>query len=219
MPEEQYLNLAAYAANVHCLGPGPRVVFWVQGCCFRCPGCVAPDWRPCTPAHIVTVDALIAFCRLLTDHRGITFSGGEPMLQAMGLHKLWRGISDIHPSWDLIIFTGFTPQMLAKDERRQKFARDADALIAGPYIQAHHTETGLRGSSNQMIRFKPGGRFTENERLDIISGTRSQEVHINKDMAVIAGIPPRSGAVHKDMIEHALQKNTKKVKGWQKTVP
>ena len=79
------LNIAATCSATCVLGPGRRAVAWVQGCPFRCSGCVAPEWIPEVPAERLTPVQLAA--RLLVDPNvdGLTFSGGEPMAQAAGL--------------------------------------------------------------------------------------------------------------------------------------
>jgi pyruvate-formate lyase-activating enzyme len=38
------LNIAATCQATYALGPGLRSAVWVQGCPFRCPGCISPDW-------------------------------------------------------------------------------------------------------------------------------------------------------------------------------
>ena len=39
------IRYAHYSFNVDNLGPGFRHVLWVQGCCFRCEGCIAPNYQ------------------------------------------------------------------------------------------------------------------------------------------------------------------------------
>lgn len=43
------INVAEICLGTRALGPGLRSALWVQGCPFRCPGCVAPDWIPDRP--------------------------------------------------------------------------------------------------------------------------------------------------------------------------
>ncbi|MBE0697352.1 MAG: radical SAM protein, partial [Anaerolineaceae bacterium] len=88
--EKIVLNIAAICKGTRSLGPGLRAVVWVQGCPFQCPGCIAPDWIPIHPSHLYSPEQLVD--DLLGDPhiQGLTFSGGEPMLQAVGLAFLSR---------------------------------------------------------------------------------------------------------------------------------
>src|SRR5512136_1451174 len=83
-----YVNVAAIIPSTRALGPGERAVVWVQGCPFHCPGCIAPEWLPFVPAHLMPVEELVD--RLLSSPTvtGMTFSGGEPMLQARSLAQV-----------------------------------------------------------------------------------------------------------------------------------
>ena len=54
-----YINVAAIIPSTHALGPGERAVVWVQGCPFHCSGCIAPEWLPFVPAHLMPVEELV----------------------------------------------------------------------------------------------------------------------------------------------------------------
>src|SRR5512146_912679 len=97
------LNVAAICPTTRALGPGVRAVVWVQGCAFHCPGCIAPDWIPIRPARLVKPEALAE--ELLADPEvtGLTFSGGEPMLQASALARLARAARNMRDV-DIICF-------------------------------------------------------------------------------------------------------------------
>eukprot|EP01031_Cornospumella_fuschlensis_P012437 gene12437-15196_t len=47
------LYLARYSPQCSVLGPGLRAVIWVQGCPFRCSGCVAPETLPFFGGEII----------------------------------------------------------------------------------------------------------------------------------------------------------------------
>jgi pyruvate formate lyase activating enzyme len=67
-------------------GPGVRFVFFTAGCLFRCLYCHNPDTWKLRHGREVTVDQAVAevrpYARFLRFAGGVTFSGGEPMLQA-----------------------------------------------------------------------------------------------------------------------------------------
>lgn len=79
-------------------GPGLRLVVFLQGCPFRCLYCANPDTieaaggRETDPAEILrmAVDQKPFFGR----RGGITFSGGEPTLQAAALVPLVRDLKE-----------------------------------------------------------------------------------------------------------------------------
>src|SRR5258708_7469610 len=90
-PEEDLpVNVAATRIGTEMLGPGLRSVVWVQGCPLRCRGCLAPDWIPDRPARIVPAGQLVDELLAEPDVSGLTFSGGEPMMQAAGLAAVAR---------------------------------------------------------------------------------------------------------------------------------
>src|SRR5579859_5050852 len=84
-PYPDTVQVAEVCVGTRALGPGLRSVAWVQGCPFRCRGCIAPDWIPARAGRAVRAADLAA--ELLADPSvtGLTFSGGEPMSQAAGL--------------------------------------------------------------------------------------------------------------------------------------
>jgi pyruvate formate lyase activating enzyme len=67
-------------------GPGVRFVYFTAGCLFRCLYCHNPDTWKLHHGREVTLDEAFAEIRpyagFLRRAGGVTFSGGEPMLQA-----------------------------------------------------------------------------------------------------------------------------------------
>jgi pyruvate formate lyase activating enzyme len=67
-------------------GPGVRFIFFTAGCLFRCLYCHNPDTWKLHHGREVTVDQALAevrpYTKFLRIAGGVTFSGGEPMLQA-----------------------------------------------------------------------------------------------------------------------------------------
>jgi pyruvate formate lyase activating enzyme len=66
-------------------GPGMRFVYFMSGCLFRCQYCHNPDtWRLQSGRRVTLVQAAAEvrpYARFLRRSGGVTFSGGEPMLQ------------------------------------------------------------------------------------------------------------------------------------------
>ena len=79
-------------------GPGLRLVVFLQGCPFRCLDCANPDTiafdggTQTEPEHIIrmAVNQKPFFGR----RGGITFSGGEPTVQAKELIPLFKGLKE-----------------------------------------------------------------------------------------------------------------------------
>lgn len=96
------INVHSYESMGTFDGPGLRLVVFLQGCPFRCLYCANPDTisreggTPTDPAHILemAIDQKPFFGR----RGGITFSGGEPTMQARELIPLFRKLreNDIH---------------------------------------------------------------------------------------------------------------------------
>ncbi len=66
-------------------GPGIRYVAFMQGCALRCRYCHNPDtWLPGSYSYTMTVDELVNDVKQYRNFirtGGVTFSGGEPLLQ------------------------------------------------------------------------------------------------------------------------------------------
>jgi len=171
------------------LGPGLRSVVWVQGCPFRCQGCVAPDWIPFGSGRAADPQGLAAM--LLADPAvtGLTFSGGEPMHQAAGLAQVIAAARQ-HRDLTLICFTGYR---LAELQRRPPgpgvvdLLAQVDVLIDGRYIAGRNDGVGLRGSANQQVHF-----LTERLRrweAELTGGPRRAEIRIRSGAALLVGVP------------------------------
>jgi pyruvate formate lyase activating enzyme len=77
-------------------GPGLRLVIFMQGCLLRCRYCHNPETWSRRSGHTVTVDELL---RQSSRYRpyfgqtgGVTVSGGEPLLQAAWVARLFAGL-------------------------------------------------------------------------------------------------------------------------------
>ncbi len=79
-------------------GPGLRLVVFLQGCNFRCLYCANPDTIPVkggTPTPVEEIVRRAVSQKPFFGKRGgITFSGGEPTLQAKELIPLFRRLKE-----------------------------------------------------------------------------------------------------------------------------
>lgn len=145
------LNVAAFQAGTRALGPGRRFVLWVQGCPFSCKGCISPEWIPDVTANLISIDEM-ADKILNAGVDGVTFSGGEPFLQAGLLSQLTSKLKDSRPDLSFIAFTGYELHQLRRPEALS-LIHELDLVITGKYVESLHTGRGLRGSENQELHF------------------------------------------------------------------
>ena len=134
--------------------------------------------------------------RILTrpDVSGLTFSGGEPMLQAAGLARVIR-LARQKRDLSLIVYSGFTLEKLRKDPPAPGIADllgEADVFIDGVYIARQNDNRGLRGSSNQRVH-RLTGRLSN---FDFENTARRIEIHLEEGSALVVGVPPRRVPIH-----------------------
>ncbi len=187
------LNVAAFCPRVTAHGPGLRAVIWVQGCPFYCAGCIAPEWQEQRTADLVPIEALARRILAKPDLTGLTFSGGEPMLQAAALATLAEKVRQQRRGLDLICFTGYRwKDLMARaalgDTGIERLLGQVDVLIDGPYIQAQDNGRGLRGSANQVVhRLTKAGKEMA---FDFENAPRQVEIYVSDGQYLLSGVPP-----------------------------
>lgn len=100
MDEKNLLRVHSYESLGTFDGPGLRLVVFLQGCNFRCQYCANPDTIDLQGESKLTAPDEIL--RMAQSERpffgkkgGITFSGGEPTLQAQALVPLFRRLKEL----------------------------------------------------------------------------------------------------------------------------
>lgn len=92
------LRLHSYESFGAVDGPGIRLVVFLQGCPLRCLFCHNPDTWALTGGRDVTIDEIVQRAKrmrpYLGDEGGVTFSGGEPLLQAPALLQAIKALHD-----------------------------------------------------------------------------------------------------------------------------
>ncbi|MBC3930594.1 4Fe-4S single cluster domain-containing protein [Undibacterium curvum] len=152
-----WLNLASRLPCTEAEGPGRRAVLWVQGCNKRCRGCCNPVYLQLVERELVSTSSVLDW--LATAHRthdleGVTFLGGEPMLQAQGLAVVAQGAQTLGLS--VMVFSGYTKGELEALQLPGsiQLLQYTDVLVDGPY-EANLPERGRRwaGSTNQQFHY------------------------------------------------------------------
>ncbi len=135
-------------------GPGIRFAVFTQGCPHNCEGCHNPDSHDPTGGYFENADEIIAKIKANPLLDGVTFSGGEPFLQAKELTYISKAVKETGLS--TLCYTGFTFEDLiegANDENGWlEFIKTLDLLIDGRFILAEKSiELNFKGSKNQRI--------------------------------------------------------------------
>lgn len=138
-------------------GPGRRFVIMVQGCYGNCKGCFNSQNNDPTQGKSVDIDTLFNEIKEVSSNiDGVTFSGGEPFLQAEVLATLGRKIKE-ELVLNIITYTGYTfEQILSeiKDSNNLDYLRlvsVSDYIIDGLYEEDNKSDCEFIGSSNQRF--------------------------------------------------------------------
>ena len=141
-------------------GPGLRYVIFTQGCLHGCPACHNPESWEINAGKEFSAKEIIRMIKKQkkiphgAKIQGVTFSGGEPFLQAGELVPVADAAHQI--DWDVVIYTGYTYEQLIElgknDNRIKDLVCASDILIDGKYIdKLKSSSLPFRGSSNQRM--------------------------------------------------------------------
>ena len=83
-------------------GPGVRTVVFFQGCDLRCKGCQNKSTWDMKSGTEVEVAELATLLQKEVCNKKITFSGGEPLMQAEALIELVKLLD----GFDIAVYTG-----------------------------------------------------------------------------------------------------------------
>ena len=173
------LNIMGYLNRSEVNGPGCRAVVWVQGCWRECPDCFNPSSWSLAVNQLVSVEDLAE--RILSEpaNQGVTFSGGEPFLQAPALAALAKQVKSA--GLNVMSFTGYTLSEL-RSPSAPKGAKDLlnklDILIDGHYVSAlaiHESDSPVSSRNQRLHIFNPA--FAN--KIDWASD--QTEIHVLKD--------------------------------------
>lgn len=147
------INLGAWQARSRANGPGTRAVLWLQGCKKRCLGCVNQNLLPLEKRAEVPVRRIADKVLSDPDIEGVTYTGGEPMLQAAALAELSELIRA--GGLSVFIYTGYTIEELRswREHCIDRLLALTDILVDGPFVRERAARRRWRGSDNQRVHF------------------------------------------------------------------
>ena len=132
-------------------GPGIRTTIFAQGCKRGCRSCHNPQTWEMGAGKDISTDEILENIKKDPLISGVTFSGGEPFLQAVAFCELAK---ELHRAgYNVASYTGYTFEELYNGTPKQRELLDnIDVLIDSPFILELRTlDFPFRGSSNQRI--------------------------------------------------------------------
>lgn len=184
------LNLAAIRPCTKAEGPGMRFAIWCQGCLRRCRGCCNPHMQRVERKHLVEVDKLM---ELILKHKaedeieGVSFIGGEPVLQVEGFAELAQKCQAHGLS--VLLFTGYQYEELLSMENANvnRLLENSDILVDGEFFEElYDEERDWVGSTNQRVIFL-SSRYSKG--IEYKDGIHRVEIQISADCIGINGWP------------------------------
>jgi len=147
-----FLRLAGVEKESIVNGPGLRYTIFAQGCPHHCLGCHNQQTWDLQGGYLLNIEEIFQEIKENCLLQGVTFTGGEPLLQATLLAKLGEKIKEI--GLNLMVYTGYTWERIkeSNDEGIKALLNLTDILVDGPFILAKKDlALPFRGSSNQRL--------------------------------------------------------------------
>jgi len=182
-----WVNLASWVPCTEVEGPGKRAAIWVQGCDKRCQGCCNPHYLVFEERQLVKASELanwILDAAKKYNLEGVTFLGGEPLLQAQGLAVIASTVKSAGLS--VMVFSGYSLNELSQLGLvgTKELLAHTDVLIDGVYDNLKRDiERQWVGSSNQSFNYLSDFYNSSIESSDSLK--REVELHISTDGKII----------------------------------
>lgn len=149
-----YLRTAGVEYHNTSSAPWLSTEIFVTGCYKNCPNCFNQKLRSFDEGRELPVDEIINYMIQFVDYKRITFSGGEPFLQAESLAHIAKTLRK--EGFTIICYSGYTAEELPYlFPHARDLLENIDVLVDGPFIKELLTpidkEFKFVGSSNQRI--------------------------------------------------------------------
>jgi anaerobic ribonucleoside-triphosphate reductase activating protein len=123
---------------------------FLQGCPHNCLGCHNPETHDPNGGYSVTFGEILDEIEKNPLLDGVTFTGGEPFLQARKLAALAGKIKSLGLS--IMAYTGYTWEELLESPERSALLPCLDTLADGRFeISKKSLELAFTGSTNQRL--------------------------------------------------------------------
>lgn len=148
------LRLAGIASDSIVDGPGLRYTIFCQGCDHHCEGCHNPETWDFDAGYDLDIETILKEIDENPLLDGVTFSGGDPVLQAEPFSILAAKVKA--RNLNVVLYTGFTYEQLVEmsqnDENVSNLLKNTDLLVDGRFeLSLRDLTLPFRGSSNQRI--------------------------------------------------------------------
>lgn len=147
------IRIAGIVKNSITDGPGFRYAIFTQGCPHNCFACHNPESHSFTDGDETPINEIINEITADKLLDGVTFSGGEPFMQAKQLAGLAYMIKR-QTNLNIYCFTGYTWEELIEQAKTRPgwydLLNEIDIIIDGRFELALKSfDLRFRGSSNQ----------------------------------------------------------------------
>lgn len=134
-------------------GPGPRTTVFLQGCPLRCAWCHNPEGQPLEGGVEMTPEEVVAAIGKTADFLvdsggGVTFSGGEPLVQADFVSEIVDLLKDEPATSGLTI--AMETSGFAASEVYQRIVRKMDVVLQDvkfPDLDGYRKWTGVNAET------------------------------------------------------------------------
>ena len=135
-------------------GEGIRSVIWFQGCSHKCEGCHNPETHDFKAGYEVSIDSVKQQIDELEFQSGVTFSGGDPMMQIEALAELAKYVKE--KGMNVWCYTGYLYddilELAKSNDKYLEALKNIDVLVDGKFVLAKKSlDVAFRGSTNQRI--------------------------------------------------------------------
>lgn len=137
---------------VNNLGYGRRLVFWTAGCDIGCAGCCSRDSWDSSGQRFQPSEMVGLAQALIKRHGqvdGITLSGGEPTLWALGLSEFLKAARQEFRGIDVLLYSGLPWRKLQQEH--SGLLSHCDAVVPEPFVNKLPSSHPLLGSANQAL--------------------------------------------------------------------
>lgn len=136
-------------------GEGVGMALFVQGCHFHCKNCFNQETWDFSKGKKWTKETEKHFMDLVKRPfiERVSFLGGEPLADenVETVLRLLEKVKKIKGK-KVWLYSGYTKEVIEKDENRKRVLDFADVLVDGQYVDAlRDLNLDFRGSSNQRI--------------------------------------------------------------------